>query len=317
MIKNIIYNNDCINILDNMQLIKSNSVDLIIADPPYFEICGGFDYQWENVNTYIDWCKSWLEKCERILKPSGTIYLWGAIGYNKGFALPQIAKWIEDTDLFKIQNWITQRNCRGYATKKNFMSCREELLFMTKSKDNYTFNIQYLEEESNRKDLGYNGKPRKNTYKRPSNVWNDNPEDNILNINDVWTDIAEASQSSNERFKLSNCKSFPTVKALKLCNRIILSSSNKNDLVFIPFAGSGSEIISCLQNERNFIACEKESIYIDEIIIPRINKLNTSNMIKIQTNIKDIDYNLTSNIEDIKPKNIVENSIIEIFTCTI
>ncbi|MGL5066507.1 MAG: DNA methyltransferase [Sarcina sp.] len=53
----------------------------------------------------------------------------------------------------------------------------------------------------------------------------------------------------------------------------MLTSSNENDLVLIPFAGSGSEIISCIKNTRNFIACEKTPLYVDEIIIPRIEKL--------------------------------------------
>lgn len=269
--KNIIYKLDCLKVLESME---SNTFDLIIADPPYFKICGDFDYEWDDINDYLTWCKSWLLQCERVLKPNGTVYLWGAIGYNKGFALLQLAIWIENQNLFKIQNWITQRNCRGRSPKKNFMSCREELLFMTKPNytSDYTFNKQYLEEMSQRKDLGSNGKPRKNKNKCVSNVFHDFPENN-LNINDVWVDIAEASQSSKERFPLSDTESFPTVKAEKLCERIILTSSNKNDLILIPFAGSGSEIISCIKNNRNFIACEINPRYVDKIIIPRIENL--------------------------------------------
>ena len=90
---------------------------------------------------------------------------------------------------------------------------------------------------------------------------------------DVWIDIAEASQSSKERFQLLSGNSFPTVKAQKLCNRIIKASSNENDIVYIPFAGSGSEIVSCINNKRNWLATELNKEYIDDIIIPRINKL--------------------------------------------
>ncbi|KAA8603983.1 hypothetical protein CGP82_04905 [Campylobacter sp. LR185c] len=67
---------------------------------------------------------------------------------------------IENEKLFKIKNWITQRNSRGIGTKKNYMSAREDFLFLTKS-ENYTFNIPYTNEKSTRKDLGANGKPRK------------------------------------------------------------------------------------------------------------------------------------------------------------
>ena len=47
---------------------------------------------------------------------------------------------IEDEKLFNIKNWITQRNTRGIGAKTNYMSAREDFLFLTKS-ESYTFNI--------------------------------------------------------------------------------------------------------------------------------------------------------------------------------
>lgn len=252
MNQNYIYHGDC---LDLMKTMDDNSVDLIIADPPYFQIKGDFDFLFKNVDQYIEWCKLWIKECERILKNSGSFYLWGAIGYNKGYALPKIADWIESENLFNINNWITQRNTRGYGSCKKYMPGREELLFMTKkNSQNYTWNTAYTEQLNERKDLGENGKPRTNQYMRCS---------------DVWIDIAEASQSKNQRFYTKDGESFPTVKALKLCDRIINASSNKGDLVFIPFAGSGSEIISCIENQRNFVASEIKKDYIEDIIIKK------------------------------------------------
>ena len=252
---NKVFNKDCI---VYMKTMPDKCVDLVIADPPYFQICGEFDYVWKDVNEYLSWCKEWIIEVHRILKDEGSFYLWGAIGYNNGYPLFKLADWIESNNLFKVKNWITQRNTRGRGVSKCFMKAREELIFMTKS-DNYTWNTVYTEEKSKRKDLGANGKPRKNKFKRCS---------------DVWIDIAEASQSSKERFKLRSGKSFPTVKAQKLCNRIINASSNNGDVVYIPFAGSGSEIISCIQNNRDYIATEINKEYIDEIIIPRIFEIN-------------------------------------------
>lgn len=250
MYKNYIYIGDCIELLKKL---PAKSVDLIIADPPYFKIKGEFDFKWKTVEEYIEWNKTWIKECNRILKGTGSFYLWGAIGYNRGYALPRLAQWIEEENLFKIINWITQRNTRGYANGKFFMRAREELVFMTHADSkNYTWNNSYTNEKSQRKDLGSNNKPRKNKYKRCS---------------DVWCDISEASQSKNQQFKLENRSTFPTVKNLELCDRIINSSSNMNDLVLIPFAGSGSEIISCINNNRNFIASELNQTYVDEIIL--------------------------------------------------
>ena len=257
---NKIYNMDC---LEYMNILPDECVDLIIADPPYYKICGEFDFIWDNVDEYIEWCKQWTLECERILKPNGSFYMWGAIGYNIGFPLFKIIDFLENNTELKTINWITQRNSRGFGNAKGYMKAREELVFMTKSKK-YTWNNAYTNEKSNRKDLGANGKPRTNEFKRCS---------------DVWIDITEASQSSKQRFKLSDGSNFPTVKALALCDRIINASSQEGDLVYIPFAGSGSEIISCINNNRNYIATELNNDYIEEIIKPRIEKLNDNSNI--------------------------------------
>lgn len=248
----MIINQDCI---EYLKTVSDEIFDLIIADPPYFQIYGEFDFSWKDLDEYLFWCKTWIKECHRVLKKTGSFYLWGAIGYNKGYPLFKLADWIENNHLFMVQNWITQRNTRGRGSKKGFMTAREELVFMTKSKD-YTWNKAYTEEKSNRKDLGFNNKPRKNEYKRCS---------------DVWIDIAEASQSNKERFRLPNGSNFPTVKSLKLCDRIILASSNEGDYVYIPFGGSGSEAISCKNNNRKFVLTEVNKTYFDAVIVPRLN----------------------------------------------
>lgn len=248
---NKIYNQDC---MEYMKTLPNECVDLIVADPPYYEICGEFDFVFKDAEEYLDWCKNWILEAKRILKTDGTLVIWGKIGHGLGMCFPKLAIWLEDNNDFIVQDWITQRNTRGRGNKRGYMSAREELLFLTKT-NNFTLNIAYTEEKSNRKDMGFDGKPRKNKYKRCSNV---------------WCDIAEASQSSKQRFKLENGERFPTVKAEKLCHRIINTHSNENDVVYIPFAGSGSEIVSCIKNNRNYIATETNKEYIDEIINKRI-----------------------------------------------
>lgn len=235
---NSVLNMDCLMAMKNF---KSGSIDLIIADPPYFRVNGDFDFSWDTEEEYLHWLSQCLKEFYRILKPSGTLMLWGGLGKGK-LTLCKVAVYVEASNLFLLQNWITQKNSRGIGAKRNYMSCREELLFYTKTND-YVFNIPYLSEKSERKDLGANGKPRKNKYKRVSNV---------------WCDIAEASQSSIER-----CF-HPTVKAQKLCDRIITTHSNEGDFVYIPFIGSGSEIISCINNHRNFIGTEINADYFNK-----------------------------------------------------
>lgn len=252
-----IHHMDC---LSYMKSCPNAIFDLVIADPPYFMICGDFDFEWQNVDEYIEWCKAWVAEIGRIMKSTASFYLWGKIGFGKGFALFHLVDWIEKNNLFQVNNWITQRNVRGRGTKRGFMEAREELVFMTKS-NKFTWHNAYTTEPSLRNDNGYDGKPRKNKFKRCS---------------DVWVDITEASQSKHERFRLPDGRSFPTVKPLKASCRIIEASSNPGDLVYIPFGGSGTEAVACTLLNRNWQLTEKNANYIQHIICPRLAKLQNS-----------------------------------------
>lgn len=75
---------------------------------------------------------------------------------------------------------------------------------------------------------------------------------------------------------MPNCKEstgHPTQKPEKLAERMILASSHPGDLVFIPFAGSGSEIIPCIRNGRDFLAAETNAVYIQQMLFPRLEKV--------------------------------------------
>lgn len=64
----------------------------------------------------------------------------------------------------------------------------------------------------------------------------------------------------------------PTQKPEKLADRILSASSRPGGLVLVPFAGSGTEIVSCIRKKRDFIAAENNPVYVREIILPRIEK---------------------------------------------
>lgn len=66
----------------------------------------------------------------------------------------------------------------------------------------------------------------------------------------------------------------PTQKPQSICQRIIKASSNENDNVLIPFAGSGSEIVACEELKRNWTAFEIEDSYV-EIINKRLDEFKT------------------------------------------
>lgn len=58
----------------------------------------------------------------------------------------------------------------------------------------------------------------------------------------------------------------PTMKPIELCARAITNSSNKNNIVYEPFGGSGSTLIASEQTNRTCYCIELDAKYVDVII---------------------------------------------------
>lgn len=72
--------------------------------------------------------------------------------------------------------------------------------------------------------------------------------------------------------KPSKSKLHPTMKPVGLLRQLVLNSSTINDVVYEPFAGSGSTLIACEQTKRKCIAIELDPEYC-KVIIDRFQKL--------------------------------------------
>jgi len=69
---NKVYNQD---FLTNS--MPDKSVQLIIADPPYFEVKGDFDFIWKSFDDYLADVEKWAIECKRVLADNGTLFWWG------------------------------------------------------------------------------------------------------------------------------------------------------------------------------------------------------------------------------------------------
>lgn len=57
--------------------LKDKSVKLIIADPPYFEVKGEFDFIWNSFDDYLKDVEKWAIECKRVLTDNGTLFWYG------------------------------------------------------------------------------------------------------------------------------------------------------------------------------------------------------------------------------------------------
>lgn len=207
---------DSLTIISQM---KSKSVNLIFADAPYNigKDFGNNSDKWESVDSYISWCKTWIDECLRVLKDNGTMYFMTATQH-----MPYLDVYCSEkyNVLCRI---VWTYDSSGVQGKKIFGSLYEPILMINKNqKSRYTFNYEDIMVEAKtgakRKLIDYRKNPPQpyNTKKVPGNVW----------------------EFSRVRFKMDEYENHPTQKPESLLERIIKASSNPGDLVLDPFSGS-------------------------------------------------------------------------------
>lgn len=100
--RNRIYPMDCVEVLKEL---PSESVDLVIADPPYYRMKGEFDFVFQSVPQYLAWCMEWVRECHRILKPTGAFYCWGSSQMIDKLSVEVLDK--AESDCLELQDGAT------------------------------------------------------------------------------------------------------------------------------------------------------------------------------------------------------------------
>lgn len=212
---------------------------LIIADIPYFGIVGeDWDNQWSSEAEYLQWVEELIEEFIRILKSNGSLYM---------YCSQQMAADIDKIlrKYITIKNRIVWYRAGGISPKNKFKLSHEPIFYCVKDINNHIWNGDDIRVKSK-----YAGKDKRLNPKGkiPDDVWV------IPNL------VGRKKESVGHK----------TQKPLLLGDRMVKASSNVSDIVYIPFAGSGSEIVNCIENKRDWVATEINQDYINTMIKPRI-----------------------------------------------
>ena len=131
----ILKNEDC---LDYLSDIETESVDMIVVDPPYFQIVkNDWDNQWKTEDDYLAWCAKWTREASRVLKKGGCLFVWGTTKTDT--FLKYKLNVLNSIDELQYQNWIIWAYDWGGRTKKKFPRKHEDLLMYSKGKE-FLFN---------------------------------------------------------------------------------------------------------------------------------------------------------------------------------
>ncbi|MGG0655543.1 DNA-methyltransferase [Rummeliibacillus pycnus] len=247
MEKDIIYNATS----ENMHQIPDNSVDLIVTSPPYnININYGNKTEQGKVvaskgkkysdnleeEEYQRLLQTVFSECRRVLKPNGSIWINIKNRTKNGIVEPPF--WLQNhfNDMY-LKNILIWNFDWGGSTSKRFAPRYEYVFWYTASNTEYTFNLEDVKIPA----LNYRPDRYKNQLKNPSDVWR----------------IPMVSGNFLER------TDHPAQYPEKLIERIILSGSNKGDIILDPFMGSGTTAVVAKKLKRHYIGYELEPDYIE------------------------------------------------------
>ncbi|MDW2892223.1 site-specific DNA-methyltransferase [Mesomycoplasma ovipneumoniae] len=221
----------CGNAIEELKKIESKSINLIVTDPPY-NLNKDYGNNKDNLEfeEYLEFSRQWLTEAKRILKDDGTIYIFMGMRY-----ISYIYIILERELNMHFNSWITWFYTQGIGKTKGFSPRHDDILMFTKHKSKFTFNLDDIRV------------PQK-FYRSVNNMRGSNP-------GNVW-------QFSHMHYCNKNRKKHPTQKPEALYERMILASSNENDIVLDPFVGSGTMLRVCQQTNRRGIGIEINEEYV-------------------------------------------------------
>lgn len=247
---NTIINSDSIK---GMKEIPDASVDLIIADPPY-NLSKGGNWKWDNsielkgmggnwnkvmqdwdnysLESYFSFTISWISEAQRILKPTGSMWIFGTY-HNIGII--NVVCQILGVEIINEVIWY-KRNAFPNLAGRRLTASHETLLWCNKGgkKREYYFDYEYS------KTGNFDYDALKTPEKQMRTVW----------------DI-----SNNKKKEELAFGKHPTQKPLRILERMIKLSSKPGDLMVTPFAGAGSECVAAKMCGLDYIGFELEQEY--------------------------------------------------------
>lgn len=247
-----IIHSDCVS---GMKTLPDSCIDLMIADPPY-NLSKGGEWKWDNsislsgmggnwnkvmqswddftFDSYIAFTQAWLTEAKRVLKPTGSMWIFGT--YHNIGIINVVCQQL-GIEIINEIIWY-KRNAFPNLSGRRLTASHETILWCNKGgkKREYYFDYEYS------KNGDFSGDGLKAAGKQMRTVW----------------DIP-----NNKKKEELLYGKHPTQKPIKILKRMIKLSSKPGEVMLTPFAGAGSECVAAKATGRNYIGFEIEESYCD------------------------------------------------------
>ncbi len=231
---------DCLEVLAK---IPSQSIQLVICDPPYNINVAA----WDDLSHYVDWAGQWLREVERVLAPSGNFVLFGGLQYQSEAGsgdLLSLMSWMRANSKMLLANLIIWNYPNGMGAQRFFANRHEEIAWFAKT-PKYFFDLDAVRQPLDPQTL--------EIYKRDKRLVPENLDKGI-NPTNVWK-IPRLNGNSKERV------GHPTQKPKELIERLVRSLSYPGATVLDFFAGSGVTGRVALETRRHSISADADEMF--------------------------------------------------------
>ncbi|MGC8764869.1 MAG: DNA-methyltransferase [Brevinematia bacterium] len=230
---NQVFNED---IMDLIKRLPDKSIDMIYSDPDYNVGIKYNDKSYtRSFDEYIDWYIELAKESLRVLKDDGNMFF---INYPKQNAY----LWVKylDKACYDVHEYVWIYNTNVGHSPKKFTTAHRSILHCRKTKNNKWFKDNIAEPYQNPTDRRIIKNILKGSKGGMPYSW-------------MYFDLVKNVSKDKT---IHSCQ-IP----LGLVKKLILASTEENDIVFIQFGGSGSEILLARDLNRNFVSAEIDRIY--------------------------------------------------------
>ena len=240
----------CGEALTALERVEPQTVQSIIADPPYGNVLLGEDWdtQWANTEAYLDWTRRWVSAAMKTLREDGLFFIFGQLGKREHGFLHAMSALSRD---FQFHDLIIWDRVVGYNERRDSLTPCYEMILVLRKSEQPKFNKNALR-------IPYSPKIVE-TYMRDKRYKDSVARRKHLEAGKFATNIIQVpSLKGSSKEKCGH----PSQKPLALIKKLITMSTDAKDIVLDPFAGSGTTLVAAQALDRLYIGIEKEKKYV-------------------------------------------------------
>lgn len=255
---------------DWLASLPSETVDLVVADPPYNINKAEWD-TFESQEHYVQWSVEWMKQAARVLKPTGSMYVCGFSEILADLRLP-------GASFFRGCRWIVWHYKNKANLGNDWGRSHESILHFRKT-ESFRLNVDAVRIPYGNHTLKYPTHPQAATSafgkgRKREDHWTPNPLG--AKPKDVF-DIPTTCNGMEEK------TAHPTQKPEELIRRLVLAASDAGATVIDPFSGSGTTLVVAEQLGRRWMGCDVNQQYNDWAIqrIEHVQRLSVDEWIEL------------------------------------